>query len=314
MPVKANLRVAQVHAMDDLERKFAVAHALVKAKIARSLEVLDWLGQRYDLERELRMTKLEAAKVGRASTVSQLRTVEGRTALRYWETFRRAIPESLAFTGRMTTTHQNNASDPFNAALNFGYAILQGEVRKAVNSVGLEPSLGFLHDFSEYQTKQSLVYDLMEPYRWLVDLTVLQAFEVGSLDWRSFYFTADDYRYRFTFEAKRRFMELLKEEFNGGVRYREQRMKWDTVIFEKTNELARYLTGRSSTPDFIEPAPKLERTDSRLLRDAILTLTQAEARKRGIGKSTLHYLRMNATRTGSFTIRRKVSERLFNKA
>lgn len=59
----------------------------------------------------------------------------------------------------MTSSHQNNASDPVNLALNYAYGVLEGECRAAINAVGLEPSMGFLHDFSNYQTKQSLVYD-----------------------------------------------------------------------------------------------------------------------------------------------------------
>ncbi len=65
----------------------------------------------------------------------------------------------------MTSSHQNNASDPFNAALNYGYGFLEGECRMAINSVGLEPSVGFLHDFSNYQTKQSLAYDLQGAFQ-----------------------------------------------------------------------------------------------------------------------------------------------------
>ena len=42
--------------------------------------------------------------------------------------------------------------------------------------------------------------------------------------------------------------------------------------------------------------PVLERTDNRVVREAILALTQSEARRHGIGKSTLHYLRQNARR------------------
>lgn len=59
-----------------------------------------------------------------------------------------------------------------------------------------------MHDFSNYQTKQSLVDDLQEPFRWLIDLTVMQAFESGSLTVPNFYFTGDDYPYRFDVEAK----------------------------------------------------------------------------------------------------------------
>ena len=67
-------------------------------------------------------------------------------------------------------------------SLNYGYEFLEGESRRAINAVGLEQSVGFLHDFSDYQTKQSLVYALEELFRWIVDLTVMQAFESGTLD------------------------------------------------------------------------------------------------------------------------------------
>ena len=120
----------------------------------------------------------------------------------------------------------------------------------AINAVGLEPAVGFLHDFNNYQTKQSLVYDLQESFRWLVDLSVVQAFESGVLDLKDFYFTGDDYRYRFESEAKRRFIDAQREQFNSGVKYKGRVLKWDTIIQEKTNELARYLNGRPPKLDF----------------------------------------------------------------
>ena len=165
MPVKADLRTAQIQAASDPKKKFSIARALVQAKIARSLQVLDWLGERYDIGREIRLTGLESSKLRRATTVADLRIVEGRVARRYWESFGKVMPEHLDFQGRMTSSHQNNASDPVNLTLNYGYGFLEGECRKAINAVGLEPSVGFLHDFSGYQTKQSLVYDLQEPFR-----------------------------------------------------------------------------------------------------------------------------------------------------
>jgi CRISPR-associated protein Cas1 len=41
MPVKADLRAAQMAAASNAEKKFSIAKALVQAKIARSLQVLD---------------------------------------------------------------------------------------------------------------------------------------------------------------------------------------------------------------------------------------------------------------------------------
>lgn len=107
---------------------------------------------------------------------------------------------------------------------------------------------------------------------------------------------------------------MIGDRFNSGVSYGERVLKWDTVIQEKTNEVGRYLSGRCQRLDFSEPSPVLERTDNRAIREVILSLTQSEARERGIGKSTLHHLRKNAIAGNSFTvsapIRRKLG--LFN--
>ncbi len=310
MPVKADLRAAQIQASNDPSKKFTVAKALVQAKVARSLQVLDWLGERYHIQREIRLTRFESSKLRRATTVQDLRVVEGRVARRYWESFGEFLPEHLDFQGRMTSSHQNNASDPVNLTLNYGYGFLEGEVRKVINSVGLEPSVGFLHDFSVYQTKQSLAYDLQEPFRWIIDLSVVDAFESGTLELHNFYFTGDDYRYRFDPGGKQRFIDVLRERFNAGVAYKGRVLKWDSVIEQKTNELGRYLTGLSSTVDFMEPAPKLERQDDRELRTRILTLTSTQAKQFGIGKSTLHYLRRNAKGERTFRVYGKVRQQI----
>ena len=311
-PIKADLRAAQFQAASDPSEKFRIAHAFVEAKIARSLQVLDWLGQRYDIDREVRITKNEAARLGNATNVPQLRTVEGRVALRYWEAFRKALPEWLDFQGRMTATHQNNASDPFNAALNYGYGFLEAECRMTINSVGLEPSVGYLHDSSDYQTKESLVYDLQEPFRWLVDLTVLHAFESGLLKLRDFFFTGDSYDYKFETVAKERFIGLIRERFNVGVSYRGQVLKWDSVIERKAAELGRFLIGRLSELDFMEPTPSLVRQDDKELRAKILSLTSSEAKRLGIPKQSLHDLRGKSRSGRSFKLYAGTRRKLAN--
>jgi CRISPR-associated protein Cas1 len=187
---------------------------------------------------------------------------------------------------------------------------LEGECRRAINAVGLEPSVGFLHDFSSYQTKQSLVYDLQEPFRWLSDVSVIEAFESEALKLSDFYFTGDDYRYRFEMEAKQRFIGILRDRFNVGITYKGRLLKWDSVILEKTSELGKSLTFPSRVLDFSKPASTLERTDNNLIRAKILHLTQSEARNRGIGKSTLHYLRQKASGNGLFHVCAKTLSKL----
>ena len=309
-PVKADLRAAQIRASEDSRTKFSIAEAIVRAKVARNLQVLDWLAQRYDIERRVQLTKHEAFRLGKATSVTDLRTVEGRVALRYWQAYSSVIPECFDFHGRMTTSHQNNASDPVNLALNYAYGVLEGECRAAINTVGLEPSVGFLHETSGYQTKQSMVYDLQEPFRWIADMAVMESFESGVLDLPNFYFTGDDYRYRFDPEAKQRFLDLLRERFNSRVTYKGRSLKWDTVIDQKAVELGRFIIGRTRSLDFSEPYPSLGRIDSRELRGRILSLSQSESRRIGIGNSTLHYPQKKARERQRLKLYRLVRERM----
>jgi CRISPR-associated protein Cas1 len=150
----------------------------------------------------------------------------------------------------------------------------------------------------------------MEPFRWLGDITTIQAFESSVLDLKDFYFTGDDYSYKIEIEAKRRFLQLLKGRFNSGVKYKSKMWKWDTVILNKTQELARFLSQKSGNIDFLEPTLDLKGSDTSEIRKRILELTQSEAKKLSIGKSMLHYLRKKAKSEGSFRVYNRVAARL----
>jgi len=163
---------------------------------------------------------------------------------------------------------------------------------------------------SRSQTKESSVYDLQETFRWLGDLATMQAFESRALDLRDFYFSGDNYRYRIEIEAKVRFLDLLRNQFNTGVKYRGRLCKWDTIILEKAKELGRFLLGKSGSLDFVKPALNLVRTDGQELRERILDLSVEDASKLEIGKSTLHNLRKRAVKETPFKDYGKVRCRL----
>lgn len=277
MPVKADLRAAQHEAYKDPEKKFRIAHELVRAKVQRSRDVLKWLGERYDIEKDQRRVNKEALRLSHAKTVNDVRIVEGRVAQYYWQAIQSTVPESFCFQSRIIRSHQYNASDPFNLCLNYAYGVIEGYVRRAINIVGLEPAVGFLHEFGRSQTKESLVYDLQEPFRWLGDVTTIEAFESGVLDLKDFYFTGDDYRYRIEVEAKKHFLELLKDCFNAGAIHKGKSWKWDSIILNKTQELGRYVLGKSKKVWFDEPSLQLKRGDGKEIRNHISEATQARA-------------------------------------
>jgi CRISPR-associated protein Cas1 len=87
-------------------------------------------------------------------------------------------------------------------------------------------------------------------------------------------------------------------------------LKWDTVIEQKALELSRFLTGKSPSINFSEPAPILARQDNQEIRERVLSLSQGEAKELGIGKSELHYLRRKASTGQSFRLYQKVMEKI----
>ena len=57
-----------------------------------------------------------------------------------------------------------------NALLNYGYTVLAGEITKQIVGIGLDPYYSFYH--KNHESFQSLTYDLIEPFRWIVEKTV----------------------------------------------------------------------------------------------------------------------------------------------
>ena len=73
------------------------------------------------------------------------------------------------------TGNRYGATDPTNALINYGYALLEAETRIACYNSGLHPGLGIVH--ADRAGRASFVYDLMEPVRPVVDRMVLQFVE-----------------------------------------------------------------------------------------------------------------------------------------
>lgn len=95
--------------------------------------------------------------------------IEGKAATLYWETLKNSglLPSSFKHrTGR-------GALEITNAALNYGYTILQSYIWGALENAGFELFEGVLH--TDRAGRASLVLDLMEEYRpWVVDRNIIK--------------------------------------------------------------------------------------------------------------------------------------------
>ncbi|NMJ87837.1 MAG: CRISPR-associated endonuclease Cas1, partial [Thaumarchaeota archaeon] len=92
----------------------------------------------------------------------------------YYHTFSKLFNPQLGFTTRnsLRNFRPKDASDVINSLLNYGFGILYGEVTKQLNVLGLDCFVGFYHK-NEF-SRLALVYDMIEPFRHLVERSVYQ--------------------------------------------------------------------------------------------------------------------------------------------
>ena len=110
---------------------------------------------------------------------------EGHAAAVYWEAWRTVsvqfpksdlprVPEHWRRFGTRRSPISGTSRrppNPVNAILNYLYTLLESETRIAITALGLDPGFGLLH--VDHSTRDSLVYDLMEPIRSAIDGYVL---------------------------------------------------------------------------------------------------------------------------------------------
>ena len=108
-------------------------------------------------------------------TKKSLLFVEAFTASRYWQLIGLKLPEPWNFTNRV----KKKPSDPFNASVNYLYGMLRNQVETAILSMGLDPALGIMH--RDGYKMPSLVFDLMEPFRPMVDRILVDSLLSGAL-------------------------------------------------------------------------------------------------------------------------------------
>lgn len=161
----------------------------------------------------------------------QLLSIEGRAAQRYWSQIASIIPAELAWPGRET----RGATDPFNAALNYGYGILYCQVEQALTLAGLDPYGGFLH--ADRPGKRSLVLDLIEEFRQIiVDRTIIGMVNkhVG---------IEKDEQQRLTIETRKKISEKLRERLAASEPYEQKRQALRFILQSQARHLALFLRG-----------------------------------------------------------------------
>lgn len=173
-PVTGNphLRIGQLRAHDDPQHRLELATAMIAGKLHNYRQLLlrsarDLTGPRQAALRETaerHVVALHALSV--ATTLDEALGIEGRAARDYFQ----GLPAIAPSVGPGRS--KRPPTDPFNCLLSFGYGMLRSSVHGALEQVGLDPYLGYLHGIRP--AKPALALDLMEEFRpLLVDRLVL---------------------------------------------------------------------------------------------------------------------------------------------
>lgn len=238
-------RRAQLLAYTD-RRGLELARAFAQGKISNQAALLRYLAKYRkekdpDLYRELRLLAgevedhLEELRKLEGETVddvrAQLMGVEGRAAQRYWQGVKVGVAVGEDWPGR----RGRGAKDPLNAALNYAYGIMYGQIERAILLAGLDPYAGFVH--ADRPGKPSLVLDLIEEFRQpAADRPVLAIFNRGTpIDL--------DERGLLTQASRRAVADKVLERLEKEERYERKKVPLRIIIQSQARHLATFVRG-----------------------------------------------------------------------
>lgn len=163
------LRKEQYRISDDEEHCIAYAKNMITGKVFNCR----WCIERtvrdhaYRVDEE-KLKKISGVlydtlpKIENVSGMDELRGIEGKAAEQYFSVFNELIlnqKEDFTF----QTRNRRPPLDNVNAVLSFAYTILAGDCANALESVGLDPYVGFMH--GDRPGRTSLALDMMEELR-----------------------------------------------------------------------------------------------------------------------------------------------------
>jgi CRISPR-associated protein Cas1 len=183
-----------------------------------------------------------AKRLVQESELESIRGIEGRTARDYFDQFNHLIvaqKEDFVFSGR----NRRPPLDRVNCLLSFVYSLLYHDARSALETVGLDPAVGYLH--RDRPGRLGLALDLMEEFRpMLADRLVLSLINLSQVKKRGFTVTEsgavlmdDDTRKAVLVAYQKRKQEEIEHPFL------QEKIPVGMLLLAQAQLLSRYLRG-----------------------------------------------------------------------
>lgn len=243
------LRKTQYRISDDLKQSNQIARNMVLGKVFNSRWVIERATRDYALRLDVNKLKRvthdlvnSLQLIKECENLEQLRGYEGESATRYFSVFDDLILQQKAdfyFRGRNKRPPQDNV----NAMISFMYTILAHDVASALETVGLDPYVGFLH--RDRPGRASLALDLMEELRApYVDRFVISLINKREVNTRGFVkkengavLMDEDMRKIILTAWQNKKQEVITHPFL------KEKIQWGLVPYAQAMLLARYLRG-----------------------------------------------------------------------
>ncbi|RMH65896.1 MAG: type I-C CRISPR-associated endonuclease Cas1 [Calditrichaeota bacterium] len=250
-PVSGNvlLRRQQYRMADNPELTAGIARHIVLGKLINSLSVLKRMQrdhpQKIETDRfteTINGIKRLIRQVEKEKSLDAIRGMEGKAANDYFSVFNQMITsqkEDFIFTGR----NRRPPRDAVNALLSFVYTLLYHDACSALETVGLDPAVGFLH--RDRPGRQGLGLDMMEELRSVfADRLALSLINLKKITSNGFKVSEsgavlmdDETRKNVIMAYQERKQDILLHPFIN------EKIPLGMVLFAQAQLLARYIRG-----------------------------------------------------------------------
>jgi CRISP-associated protein Cas1 len=206
-----------------------IAKSLIANKIRNQLRLLEMTRERSaEIELAKAVIRGSQSKLESLSDFRELMGVEGNIAKHYFQ----AYFDFVKWQHRLPRVKQ----DTVNATLDIGYTMLFNYVECMMRLFGFDPYMGVYHQL--WFRRKSLVCDLMEPFRCIIDHQIRKSLKYGT-------FKPTDFE-------KRKNAYYLKAEFRKVYTkvFFEAIIEHKSSIFKFTQEYYRCFMGRKNSPNY----------------------------------------------------------------
>lgn len=243
------LREQQYKSSCDEKVSFSIAQNCIIGKVFNARWVLERAVRDHSLQIDVDRVKDTSEKlknsleyIKNCKSKEQLRGYEGEAASIYFSVFNELILQQktdFVFGGRSKRPPMDNV----NAMLSFVYTLLTNQIASALECVGLDPYVGYLH--TERPGRVSLALDLIEELRAvLADRFVLSLINKKIVSKKNFKIKEngavlmnDELRKKLLTEWQNKKKESLTHP------YLKEKIQWGMVPYVQAMLLARYLRG-----------------------------------------------------------------------